>query len=141
MAASSDDPNVIRFVPRRRFVAEARDRVRLVGDRKHREHRSHAAAASIGQALAAVRYRRKLPPWFSISVSGPRLDAEPLEEVALRHRAMNRAADVFRCARQRLEIDMGGDVGLAGIFQRIGECMAGDRLEGVAHRCADGRNR
>ena len=45
---------------------------------------------------------------------------------------MNARADIFRRARQRLEIDMGGDVGLAGILQGIGKAVAGDRLEGVA---------
>ncbi len=45
---------------------------------------------------------------------------------------MNARADVFGRARQRLEIDMGGDVGLARILQGIGKAVAGDRLEGIA---------
>ena len=45
---------------------------------------------------------------------------------------MDARADIFGGARKRLEIDMGGDVGLAGIFQRIGETVPGDGLEGVA---------
>ena len=69
---------------------------------------------------------------FAISVDRARLDAEPLEEIALRHRAVHARAEIFGRARQRLEIDMGGDVGLAGIFQGIGEAVAGDRLKGVA---------
>ena len=60
------------------------------------------------------------------------LDAEPLEEIALRHRAVHARAEIFGGARQRLEIDMGGDVGLAGIFQGIGKAVAGDGLKGVA---------
>ena len=43
-----------------------------------------------------------------------------------------RAPTILGGARQRLEIDMGGDVGLARRLQRIGEAVAGDRLEGVA---------
>ena len=60
------------------------------------------------------------------------LDAEPFEEVALRHRPVDAGADVFGGARERLEVDMGGDVGLARRLQGIGEAVAGDRLKGVA---------
>ena len=55
-----------------------------------------------------------------------------LEEIALRHRAVHAGADILGRARQRLEVDMGGDVGLARVLQGIGEAVAGDRLEGVA---------
>ena len=43
-----------------------------------------------------------------------------------------RAPTILGGAHQRLEIDMGGDVGLAGIFQGIGEAVAGDGLKGIA---------
>jgi len=39
------------------------------------------------------------------------------EEFALRHRAMDARTDILGSARQRLEVDMGGDVGLTGIFR------------------------
>jgi len=40
-----------------------------------------------------------------------------------RHRAMDARAEIVGGARQRLKIDMGGDVGLTGIFQRVGEAV------------------
>ena len=61
-----------------------------------------------------------------------RFDAEPLEEIALRHRAVHARADVLCRARERLEIDMGGDVGLTRILQGIGEAVTGDGLKRVA---------
>ena len=69
---------------------------------------------------------------LAIKADGAGFDAEPLEEIALRHRAVDARADILGGAHQRLEIHMGGDVGLAGIFQRVGEAMAGDGLEGIA---------
>ncbi len=45
---------------------------------------------------------------------------------------MDARAEILRRARQRLEIDMGGDVGLARILQGVGEAVAGDGLKGVA---------
>ena len=119
---------------RRRFVADARDRGEIgLGDRQHLEHRAHAAAAAVGQPLQrAGNIGGNLRRGFCHQRDGPGLDAEPLEELALRHRAVDARADIFRRARQRLEIDMGGDVGLARIFQGIGKAVAGDGLEGVA---------
>ena len=73
---------------------------------------------------------------------GAGLDAEPLEKFALRDRAVDPRAEIFRRPRQRLEIDMGGDVGLPGILQRVGETVTGDGLESVAGIAAQyGRNR
>ena len=69
---------------------------------------------------------------FAIRVDRAGLDAEPLQELALRHRAVDAGADILGGARQRLKIDMGGHVGLAGIFQGIGEAVAGDGLKGIA---------
>ena len=45
---------------------------------------------------------------------------------------MNPRAQIFRSARERLKIDVRGDVGLAGSFQRIGIAVAGDSLECLA---------
>ena len=72
--------------------------------------------------------------WRGLRHQGHRagFDAEPFEEIALRHRAVDARAEILGGARQRLEIDMGGDVGLAGIFQGIGEAVAGDGLKGIA---------
>ena len=55
-----------------------------------------------------------------------------LQKFALRHRAVHAGAEILGGARQRLKIDMGGDVGLTGIFQGIGEAVAGDGLKGIA---------
>ena len=69
---------------------------------------------------------------FAIRRRGAGLDAEPFQKLALRHRAMHARAQILGGAHQRLEIDMRGDVGLAWIFQRIGEAVAGDGLKGIA---------
>ena len=45
---------------------------------------------------------------------------------------MNKRADIFGGAGQRLEVDMRRDVGLSRSVQGIGEAVTGDRLEGVA---------
>ncbi len=53
-----------------------------------------------------------------------RLDAEALEEFALRRPARaTRAPTSSRRAAERLEIHMRGDIGLAGILQRIGTAV------------------
>ena len=56
--------------------------------------------------------------WRGLRHQGHRagFDAEPLEEIALRHRAVDARAEILGGARQRLEVDMGGDVGLARDF-------------------------
>ena len=45
---------------------------------------------------------------------------------------MNARAHAFRALRQRLEIDVGGQVGVAWRAQRIGKGVTGDRLQRVA---------
>ena len=59
-------------------------------------------------------------------------DAEAQEQIALPDRAVNARAHAFRALRQRFEIDMGGQIGFARRAQRIGEGMAGDRLQRIA---------
>ena len=49
--------------------------------------------------------------------------------VALPNRAVDARAHAFGALRQRLEIDVRGEVGLARRAQRIGEGMPGDRLQ------------
>ena len=50
---------------------------------------------------------------------------------------MDARADVLGRPRQRLEIDMRGDVGLARVLQRIGEGVARDGLQRIAGVAAD----
>ena len=64
---------------------------------------------------------------------GAGLDAEALEELALGRRAVDAGADIFRRAGQRLEIDMGGHVGLVRrFFKRIGKTVTGNGLKRIA---------
>ena len=63
---------------------------------------------------------------------GALVDAEPQEQIALPDRSVDARAHAFGALRQRLEIDMGGQIGLARRAQRIGEGMSGDRLQRVA---------
>ncbi len=100
---------------------------------EHLEHRSHAAAAAADQALQRARnVLGNLVGGFRHQGHRAGLDAEPLEEIALRHRAVHPRAEILGGAHQRLEIDMRGDVGLTRILQRIGEAVAGDGLKGIA---------
>ena len=136
MAASSDDPNVMRFrlpAPGGSSLKPATDgevgsvtastlNIDPMPPRPLSVSRFSAAEMSAETSGVVFRHQR----------DGPRLDAEPLEELALRHRAMDARADILSRARQRLEIDMCGDVGMARILQRIGEAVPGDGLEGVA---------
>ena len=95
--------------------------------------RAHAAAAAVGQPLQRARdIGSDFGRSFCHQAVRSRLDAEPFEKFALRHRAVDARAEILGGARQRLEIDMGGDVGLSGILQGIGKAVAGDRLKGVA---------
>ena len=52
-------------------------------------------------------------------------------------RAGHPRAHAFGGERKRLEIDMGGQIDLAGRLQRIDEGVAADRLQGVAGRALD----
>ncbi len=45
---------------------------------------------------------------------------------------MDARAEILGGPHQGLKIDMGGHVGEAGVFQRIGETVAGDGLKGIA---------
>src|SRR4051794_8235438 len=85
-----------------------------------------------GSRVAALRQR-----------AGAGGDAEPLEEDALRQRAM--AARRARGSGQRAETDVGGEVGLAGVGERVGAGVAAERLERVAGALAgavvDGESR
>ena len=45
---------------------------------------------------------------------------------------MNGGAEILGGTHQRLKIDMRGHVGLTGIFQGVGETVAGDGLECIA---------
>ena len=116
MADSNDEPKVMGLGSgRRRLVAQARDRGQMrLGDRQHLEHRAHAAAAGVGQPLQrAGNVGGHLRRGLRHQRDRAGLDAEPLEEFALRHRAVDARAEILGGAHQRLEIDMGGDVGLA----------------------------
>ena len=53
------------------------------------------------------------------------VDAEAAQPVALRDRPVDAAADAFRALPERFEIDMCGEIGLAGIAQRIAVSMFG----------------
>ena len=118
----------------RPVLIEARQQVRLGSETaEYLEHRSHAAAPAadqpfhrarnvLGNLCAGLRHQGRRAGF----------DAEPFEEIALRDRAVRRAHRIFGRARQRLEIDMRGHVGLARRLQGIGEAVARDRLEGVA---------
>ncbi len=57
------------------------------------------------------------------------VDAQIEEESTLRDRPVNARADRFCALRQRLEIDVGGQIGSARGAQRIGESMSNDRLQ------------
>src|SRR6202034_1423216 len=58
------------------------------------------------------------------------VNPEILEQITLRQRAVALRPHALRTLRQRLEIDVRGQIGLSGRSQRIGERMAGDRLQG-----------
>ena len=63
---------------------------------------------------------------------GALMDAEPGEKFALRHRAMNRRARSPCRPGKVAKINMRGEIGAAGIGQRIGETMPLHRLQGFA---------
>ncbi len=50
---------------------------------------------------------------------------------------MNAAADTFRALRQRLKVDMRGEIGLARRPQRVGIGVPGDRLQCIAQAVFD----
>src|SRR6202035_5750837 len=80
----------------------------------HLEHRSHAAAAAADQTFQRARnVLGNLVAGLGHQRHRAGLDAEPLQEIPLRHRAMDPRAQILGGADQRLKIDMGGDVGLA----------------------------
>ena len=60
------------------------------------------------------------------------VDAQMLEEMALRHRAMDAQPGLARDIGQHREIDMGGEVALAWIGEGIGELVVLHRLQRVA---------
>ncbi len=63
-----------------------------------------------------------------------RLETHGPEKVALGERRPGPAAAFFERLRQGGEIDMGGDVALAGILGDGGKAMAAQRLQGIARR-------
>ncbi len=65
--------------------------------------------------------------------AGPFGDAEPFQKHALRHRPG--AGGGHARARQRLEIDMGGEIGRARLGQRVDLRVAAHSLKAVASRC------
>ena len=133
MAESKGDPGIM-ALGLEVIVGKSRQHIeRGIGDRHHLEHRSHAAAAALGQPLQRAgnvfgNFGRGLGHQGRRAL----VDAEAFEEFALRHRAVHPCAKILGGAHQRLEIDMGGDVGLARIFQGIGKAVAGDGLKGIA---------
>ena len=102
------------------------------GDGDGLEQVAHAARAfrhqpregdfDVGGLARRARFERR----------GALFDAEPQEQLALPDRPMDARAHALGALRQRFEIDMGGQVGVARRAQRIGEGMAGDRLQRVA---------
>jgi len=65
------------------------------GDGQHLEHRAHAAAAAVGEPLqCAGNIGGHLRRGLAHQRDGAGLDAEPLEEFALRYRAVDPRAEV-----------------------------------------------
>ena len=101
-------------------------------------------AMRLEQFAHALRRRSPsaAPAQFDLGGSSPRgvrlerrrtfVDTEAVQKFALPDRAVDAAADAFRALRQRLEIDMSGEIGLARRAQRIGEGVSGDRLQRLA---------
>ena len=136
-AASSDEPSIMACRPCSSDASrrEPGERVRSgCGDAEHLEHRAHAAAPGVGQPLQRAGDVGGRPrAWPSPSASAARVSMpRRLRKSPCVTGPCTRAPTILGGARQRLEVDMGGDVGLARRFQGIGEAVAGDRLEGVA---------
>ena len=92
------------------------------------------AAALADQARRARRRcRRPRVGGLGLERGGARLDAETAQELRLRRPARKPLAPIAStAARQRLEIDMRGEIDVAGRGQRIGIGVLADRLQGVA---------
>ena len=125
--------------------------MRDVGNDRVREARSHASKMWLVPLCVCVVwssgcFTRRPPapqlgqvtlahPLVPTATASTELEEPPeisLEELALCHRAVDACAEVIGGARQRLEIDMCGDVGLPRIFQWIGEGMTGNGLKRIA---------
>ncbi len=59
-------------------------------------------------------------------------NAEPRQKQALRYRTMRRCARFARRLRESTKIDMRRQIGLAWIFEHIGETMSAHRLQALA---------
>ncbi len=99
---------------------------------------SRAKAESTSAACCGVR--------VALERFGALEDAELLQEFALLDRTVDQGVGGGGGARQRREIDMGGQVGKAGLGERIDELMGLDRLQGLAETGApiaiiDGQSR
>jgi hypothetical protein len=70
--------------------------------------------------------------------SGAGLDPERAKKIALRHRPVHGRAAPPGGFGQRPEIDMGGQVRLAGFAERVGESVVLDGLQGVSVPAAGG---
>src|SRR5262245_29415936 len=106
---------------------------RRVADADGFEQRAHAGRAGPSQAIdPGVDLGGLLRRHQRLERARPRLDAEPAQEFALLHRPLHARAKTFRGITERLKVNMGGDIDLAGIGERIGEAMLADRLQRVA---------
>ena len=96
-----------------------------------------SAAPPVSRARAAstcVRlFRRRVALQRVRALQDPQL----AQEGALLDRPVDAGVGGRRRARERGEIDMGGEVGLARLGQRIDELMRLDRLQGLAEGGAD----
>ena len=83
--------------------------------------------------LGACRFKKAVAPLG---------EAEPQKELALGHRAIGPKPERFRFMFQGGEVDMGGEVGLAGQVERVRVAMAAHGLQRIAERRLwHGRNR
>src|SRR5579859_2070163 len=106
---------------------------RRMRNAEHLEQRAHAAAPGADQAAQrGGDVGGDLGRGLADQRCGAGLDAEPLQELTLLDRTVHAGVDVLGAARQRFEVDMSGEIGLARILQGVGEAVARNRLEGIA---------
>ena len=108
-----------------------------MADANHLEQLAHVGAALAQQAFTAPSIvgdlfgRRR-----GHQRLGARLDAQIAQKRRLLDRAVHAGGHAFGGAGERLEIDMRGQIDLAGRSERAHEGVARDGLQGLAGRAA-----
>ena len=97
---------------------EARQRLQArIGNADHFEHFTHPGSAHIGEARnRGIDRHRLILCRIGLERARARLDAEPVQEFTLRERTMRAGAHALGRVRQRLKVDMRGEIDHARRF-------------------------